>query len=401
MELVLREKRDSFQRPNWEPLFQALGLSFLQVALGGKVLVRLGPGPALWQGEVAGFQVELAPAPEEEILALLSLVCSQASLAQERLAEDHQALGLSGTSPALEALRQEIRRFGPLPITVLICGEPGTGKERVARALHQVSGRTGPFVAVNCAGVPEGLLEAELFGVVRGAFTGADRDRPGLVEQAEGGTLFLDEIGELPLAMQAKLLRLLQEKEVRRLGDLRARKVDVRFVAATNRDLRQAVQAGSFRQDLYDRLATVVLRVPPLRQRPEDIPLLVRELVSGFSRQLGLPSVTIAGEVMAHLAQQSWPGNVRQLEAVLIQALARCRPGEMLSLRHLTAEHEEAVPPLLPWEEAKRRFARQYFGRLLAACNGNRSEAAKRAGLSRQALHYHLDQLGLPQEEPS
>jgi two-component system response regulator AtoC len=249
--------------------------------------------------------------------------------------------------------------------------------------------------------MPEGLLEAELFGVVKGAFTGADRDRPGLVEQAEGGTLLLDEVGELPLPLQAKLLRLLQEKEVRRVGGTRTRKVDVRFLAATNRDLRQAVRAGTFRQDLYDRLATVTIAMPPLAARLEDLPSLVAELLPTLARQLGLGEVQATGEFLAALAQHTWPGNVRELESVLIQALTRCPPGQRLTAAHLpwrAAEQE----PLVPWELAKERFARTYFRALLAACAGNRSRAARLAGISRQVLHYHLRQLGLGEsEEPT
>lgn len=381
--------------PAWGQLASSLGLTALRLCRGPQELVRLGNQVGTWRGEVAGFVVEAAPEPSEEARAILATVLRHLPLPEAERPGEGDSLGLTGHSEAMASLRREILRFGPLPVTVLICGQPGTGKERVARALHRVSGRRGEFVAVNCAGMPEGLLEAELFGVVRGAFTGADRDRPGLVEQAEGGTLFLDEIGELPLSLQAKLLRLLQEKEVRRLGGTRTRRVDVRFVAATNRDLAQAVQAGTFRRDLYDRLATVTLVVPALDRRREDIPQLVEELVASMSEQLGLARVQVESEVLVVLSQRAWPGNVRQLESVLLQALVRCQPGGRLTLAHLPNEAPEPAPGVSPWEQAKQAFARRYFSQLLAACGGNRSRAAQLAGLSRQSLHYHLRQLGL------
>lgn len=381
--------------PAWGQLASALGLTALRLCRGSKELVRVGDQAFTWRGELAGFAVDAAPEPSEEVRTILASVLRHLPLPEAQTPGAGDPLGLTGRSEPMASLRREILRFGPLPVTVLICGQPGTGKERVARALHRVSGRRGEFVAVNCAGMPEGLLEAELFGVVRGAFTGADRDRPGLVEQAEGGTLFLDEIGELPLSLQAKLLRLLQEKEVRRVGGTRTRRVDVRFVAATNRDVAQAVQAGTFRRDLYDRLATVTLYVPALDQRREDIPQLVEELVAGMREQLGLARVQVENEVLHVLSQRAWPGNVRQLESVLLQALVRCQPGGRLTLAHLPTEGPEPAPGVSPWEQAKQAYARQYFTKLLAACGGNRSRAAQLAGLSRQSLHYHLRQLGL------
>ena len=399
LQAIFRAGLEPFQPAVWRGLQEALGLAFLRINRGERRLLALGGDGTGRRWELAGFVVELPEDADEESLAVLSLALGQLPhVIADREEEEEETLGLAGESAAIREVRNAIRRLAPLAVTVLIQGEPGTGKERVARALHRLSGRGGEFVAVNCAGMPEGLLEAELFGVVKGAFTGADRDRPGLVEQAEGGTLFLDEVGELPFALQAKLLRLLQEKEVRRVGGVRTRKVDLRFLAATNRDLRQAVRAGTFRQDLYDRLATVTITMPPLRERLEDLPLLVAELLPSLARQLGLVGVQATGDFLAALTRHTWPGNVRELEAVLIQALTRCSPGQLLAPTHLPWQASEEQP-LAPWEVAKEQFARAYFRRLLAACGGNRTQAARLAGISRQVLHYHLRQLGLAQEE--
>lgn len=389
----------SWKAPEWERLARVLQLSGLAVCCQGQELLRLG---SLREAQVqpwGPFEVRLCGQVDDEVMAVLRLALQRAPVPAEGLAAtDH--FGLTGESPPIVALRADIARYGPHPVTVLILGEPGTGKERVARALHRVSGRSGEFVAVNCAGLPESLLEAELLGVVRGAFTGADRDRPGLVEQAEGGTLFLDEVGELPLAVQAKLLRVLQEKEVRRVGGTRARKVDVRFLAATNRDLKQAVADGQFRRDLYDRLAMVTLRVPPLRERPSDIPALVGELVSHHAAQFGLGTVSLKPELVAHLQAYHWPGNVRELESVVVQALLRCPRGAALGPEHLPQElapffAAEGERPMAPLSVVERAFYRDYFARLLKETRGNRTRAAKLAGLSRQALIYRLRQLGL------
>jgi len=267
----------------------------------------------------------------------------------------------------------------------------------VAHELHRRSGRPGPFVPVNCAGIPAQLLEAELFGVIRGAFTGADRDRPGLVEAAEGGTLFLDEVGELPPELQAKLLRLLQGFEVRRVGATRTRTVDVRFVAATNRDLEAALAQGTFRQDLYYRLAVAIIKVPPLREHPEDVDVIARHFAARLASSLTRPGVCLAPAALELLRQGYWPGNVRELETVMIRAVAGARPGEVLGPDRFPG----VVPvppterPLRSWGDALADFRRSYFAALLRECGGNRTRAARRAGISRQTLLYHLRELGL------
>jgi transcriptional regulator with PAS, ATPase and Fis domain len=280
---------------------------------------------------------------------------------------------------------------------VLVVGEPGTGKELVARELHRESRRSGPFVPVNCAGIPASLLEAELFGVVRGAYTGADRDRPGLVEAAEGGTLFLDEVGELPPELQGKLLRLLQGSEVRRVGATRSRTVDVRFIAATNRDLQAATAAGAFRQDLYYRVAVAVIEVPPLRERVEDIDVLARHFTARSASTLKRPGVCLAPAAVELLRHGSWPGNVRELEIVIIRAVAAARPGEVLGPDRFPGVVASAPADrhLGAWSDALAEFRRGYFTAVLRESGGNRTRAARRAGVSRQTLLYHLRELGI------
>jgi DNA-binding NtrC family response regulator len=224
--------------------------------------------------------------------------------------------GMIGAGEALAALRRSIERIGPTRTTVLITGESGVGKERVAQALHD-STREGQFIALNCAAMPPELLESELFGVVRGAFTGANADRPGLVEQAAGGTLFLDEIGELVPALQAKLLRFLETRRARRLGSTKEYAVDLRLLSATNRDLEAESAAGRFRADLYYRLAEVTLRVPPLRQRREDVPLLVRHFLAQACTRFGKFFDAIEPALLQRMQAYDWPGNVRELKSVV------------------------------------------------------------------------------------
>ena len=230
---------------------------------------------------------------------------------------------LVGSGPAMSKIAELIRLVGPRRATVLITGESGTGKEMAARALHLASTRAAmPFVAINCNAIPRELLEAELFGHVKGAFTGASQDRVGRFEQAQSGTLFLDEIGDLPLDLQTKLLRVLQEREFERVGSSRTMKSDVRVIAATNADLPARIRDGRFREDLYYRLNVVPLEMPPLRDRPEDLALLVGHLVGKICQMEGLPARAVSRETLAHLAEYSWPGNVRQLENAVEMAIA-------------------------------------------------------------------------------
>jgi DNA-binding NtrC family response regulator len=383
-----------------ERLARVAGLRALEVLAHGRSIASVGDVSAaassFGDGDVV---IRAAGDPDPAARAALSIAAHVLTAALPPAVEGSaEGMGpLVGPSRALQAVREEISRWGPLPVTVLVQGEPGTGKELVARELHRASGRRGTFVAINCAGVPASLLEAELFGVARGAFTGADRDRPGLVEAAEGGTLFLDEIGEMPLELQGKLLRMLQEREVRRLGATRSRSVDVRFVAATNRDLAAGAAAGSFRPDLFYRLAVAVIIIPPLRERPDDVPAIAGHLVSRLASEFGRPGVRLSPAALAALREPAWPGNVRELESVLVRAVASARPGEVIGPERLpgfaAGGRREAEPRT--WEQALAGFRREYFTALLESCGGNRSEAARRAGISRQALLYHLKELGI------
>ncbi len=394
--------RDGLDAATLAPLARALGVPGLEVWRRGERLAAAGAAGGAGREVAAGeARVVVGGSPDGVALAaarLLAALAGAAAAGTPDLAAGAAAAagGILGDSPAVAALRDEVARWGPLPATVLILGEPGTGKELVARELHRASGRRGRFVPVNCAGIPATLLEAELFGVVRGAYTGADRDRHGMVEEAEHGTLFLDEIGELPLELQAKLLRLLQEREVRRVGGAAVRAVDVRFVAATNRDLKAAMAAGAFRADLFYRLTVGVIAIPPLRERREDIDALARHFLAQHAAAFSRPGVRLSPAALEALRAGRWPGNVRELDAALARAVAVAAPGEVIGAsRFADVERAAGVEPtLLTWAAAVEAFRRDYFARMLRSTGGNRSEAARRAGLSRQALLYHLRNLG-------
>jgi DNA-binding NtrC family response regulator len=304
---------------------------------------------------------------------------------------------LVGKSAAFRAVTERLPVAARSEAPVLITGETGTGKELVARALHDLSPRAdGPFVPVNCGAVPEALMESELFGHVKGAFTDARADKRGLAREAEGGTLFLDEIGEMPVALQVKLLRFLQEREVRPVGSSRAESVDVRVVAATHQDIRGAISDGRFREDLYYRLNVVPLRLPPLRERPEDLPELAAHLLERAARGTTTPRKTLTPAALAALRAHSWPGNIRELENVLHRALIFC-PGDSIDAADL--ELEPATPSAIspgpdldtPLREAKDAlvadFEAEYVVAALRASGGNVAQAARRAGKDRKSFH--------------
>lgn len=311
-------------------------------------------------------------------------------------ASDTEA-GVIGDSTAMRSLASLVRRVGAANSTVLIEGESGTGKEVVAASLHHHSGRSGAFVAINCGSMSAELLDSELFGHARGAFTGASADREGLFRHAEGGTLFLDEISELPLFLQAKLLRVLETLMIRPVGTEHEVAVDVRIIAATNRPLTELVASGDFRGDLFFRLNVVSLKVPPLRERPEDIGPLAAFFIDHFSRQLGLPAVSLDRLGLLRLHSHAWPGNVRELRNLVERATllgrspAACLRLQTLDSAMLQARGASGYPPDMPLVEVRR----QHMAQVLRACAGNKSEAARRMGISRKTLERKVREEGL------
>jgi len=286
-------------------------------------------------------------------------------------------------------------------VTVLVSGESGTGKERIAEAIVRASRRaTRPWVRFNCASLTPELAEAELFGHVRGAFTGATRARPGLFGEADGGTILLDEVGELPLELQPRLLRALQDGEIRAVGEERPRRVDVRVIAATHRDLEALVRAGLFREDLYYRLHVVHLRVPPLRERPEDVPALARHFVALFCERFGVGPFTVPDAVVDRLRTLYWRGNVRELENAMERWVALSPPeGLDPALLPGPAGAEAEAGPPLSLRERVEAYERGLVVEALRGAGGNRSETARRLGISRVTLHDKLRKWGLVRGE--
>lgn len=318
---------------------------------------------------------------------------------REQIRKDWNFSGIIGRSRKMHELYALIEKIAPTTASILITGESGTGKELVANAIHEKSARKKePFLAINCSAIPEPLLESELFGHQKGAFTGAHQSKPGLLEEADGGTFFLDEIGDLSLPLQAKLLRFLQNKEIRPVGarDAQARKVDVRILAATHKDLSRGIHEGWFREDLYYRLNVIPLRLPPLRERPEDISILTRHFIEKAARQHGLSVKRISAHALKKLMQFGWPGNVRQLENVIERA-AVLSSGECIEESSLIALDEENLETsreshlqfghLIPLRDLEDR----YIQHVLQRTQHNKEEAAKVLGISRRTLYRRLD----------
>ncbi len=384
---------------------------------------------------MGAFDYVLKPFDIPDILKLIEKGLSAGRFMRSKVEMDAPAEGgegeaIVGGGPAMQEIYKAIGRAAPTDATVLIRGESGTGKELVARAVYQYSARAGkPFLVINCVAIPETLLESELFGYERGAFTGASGRKVGKIEQANRGTVFLDEIGDMPVSIQAKLLRLLQEKHVERLGGAGPIPVDVRIIAATNRDLEQAVANGAFREDLYYRLKVVTMSLPPLRERREDIPLLARHFLCRFSREAGAPDPGLTPQAMAFLTGHDWPGNVRELANVLQKTLIFSRGGPIAAEDlHKAAGTTPSAAMAGPTGTAGaggdgtaleflRRFVRQElvaarddegafeslmdrFGAVviaeaLAMTGGNRTRAARLLGLSRPTLLARIEKYGL------
>ncbi len=323
--------------------------------------------------------------------------------APARLARTSGPAGVIGESEAMRRVLALVARAQATAATVLLTGETGTGKEVLARAIHSGSARVrGVFVGLNCAAFPETLLESELFGHARGAFTGADRAKEGLFVAASGGTLFLDEVGETSLPFQVKLLRALQEREVRPVGGNRTQRVDVRVIAATNRELRREVERGAFRADLYYRLAVFPVRVPPLRERREDVPRLAAHFLALHGEREGKPGCRLAPDALDWLATHAWPGNVRELENEMQRALALSEPGEEIPTARLSPRVTELADPAQalvadgePLRVTLARFESWLLQRSLARHGGRRAQTARSLGLTREGLHKKMKRLGV------
>jgi len=343
---------------------------------------------------------------QDQTMKVLSVFAAQASLivANALLLDElrvdnrkmHEKLELFrfgeivGTSPVMQQVFRRVEKIAPTDISVLITGETGTGKELIAREIHTRSPRTGkPFVTINCGAIPENLLESELFGHVKGAFTGAVSTKQGKFQAADGGTLFLDEVGEMQLELQVKLLRAIQEKVVIRVGDTRPESVDIRILAATNRDLEKEIAAGRFREDLYYRLNVVNLHLPPLRARGDDIVVVARYLLSRYTREFDAKVKGFSPNATVAMRKHAWPGNIRELENRIKKAIVLCDssvigPDDL----GLTAD---VLPSIMTLADAKEKFQREYINEVLALNNGNRTKTARDLGVDPRTIFRHLE----------
>lgn len=358
------------------------------------------------------------PADNDELIAVLEKASEYSRLIEEnhnlrrKLQNSDPGVEIAGASPVIRKLIEFIRQAGPSEATVLVLGESGTGKELIAQALHDASNRAGSaLVKVNCAALPGELLESELFGYVKGAFTGAVRDKPGRFQLAKGGTIFLDEVGELPFPLQAKLLRVLQERVVEPLGGVQSVPIDVRIIAATNRNIKKAVDRGEFREDLYFRLNVLEIVAPPLRDRLEDLPILVSRLLDKLSRKNRKTVDGVTPGFLNALSNYSWPGNVRELENVLERALIMT-PSDIITTDNLPAEilsrpKKPLIPAFVEPEPQQAQITddvspaslddaeREALKKALEAFGGHRERTADALGISRRTLQYKLKKFGL------
>jgi DNA-binding NtrC family response regulator len=341
------------------------------------------------------------PLPIERLRQKLRRWVADSQMRQRTLSLDGELLrafqleGIVGRSPLMLEVFSKIRRIAPHFTIALVTGESGTGKESAAKALHQLSPyASGPFIVCNCAAIPENLFESELFGHTRGAFTGAAQDKQGFVEAACGGTLFLDEITEIPLGAQAKLLRLLQNREIQRVGTSRATQVDVRIVAATNRDLRALVADNKLREDLYYRLSMIEVKMPRLAERREDLPLLQRHFLNRFSAHYNKPTLNLARRAQAIISRHSWPGNIRELENVLGYA-CMITESESIDVRELPDYLQSVEPSSRPEDEVRmsmKNVELRHLHRVLVHVGGNRNKAAGILGISRTTMYRILEE---------
>jgi len=372
--------------------------------------------------KAGAYDYLLKPFEMQELLELVEKAITSRRLMTEPIELGARGAGrhaLVGNGRAMQAIYKEIGRVASKPVNVLIRGETGTGKELISRAIYQHSDRANaPFIAINCAAIPETLLESELFGHERGAFTGAENRRIGRFEQADKGTLFLDEIGDMTLGTQVKLMRVLQERCVQRLGGKETIPVDVRVLAATHRDLESAIQHKQFREDLYYRLSVVVITLPPLRERREDIPDLVRFFLRKYASELGVEGPSIHADAMEALCAQNWPGNVRELENVVRKVLLLAQ-GYTINADHVRAALTKAAPQMSSTDQTLREFVdellaaaergeladaharlmtaaeRQIFSRAIELAHGNQAKAARWLGISRLTMREKLHQFGI------
>ena len=396
-------------------------------------------GQAVEAIKAGAFDYIEKPFEQDQIRTILTKAVSQAfaNRAAPRAGlygpgdETRGRFGLIGDSPQMHAVFDVIERVADSPSTVLITGESGTGKELVAKALHEGSSvRSGPFIKINCAAIPKTLMESELFGYEKGAFTGATSSKPGRFELADGGTLFLDEIGEIPVEMQVKLLRAIQESEFERVGGIKTLKVSVRLITATNRDLEQEIARGNFREDLYYRLNVVPLLIPPLRKREGDVPLLVRHILRRFNERLKKSVTTIADDALATLCAYGWPGNIRELENVLERTILFCKtdtigradlPDDLVAAAtaataaatgaaNLDDEDDDddgaelavdlggdaSLKDIVRAETS--RVEKELIAKALAETGGNVTQAAKLLKISRKSLQMKMKDFGLREE---
>ncbi|MDD2390160.1 MAG: sigma-54 dependent transcriptional regulator [Desulfobacterales bacterium] len=334
------------------------------------------------------------PFTDEELFAAVERALNKQELHKAVLDRKPHAVpdsyGILGKSKPVRKVLKDIKKASESTATVLVSGESGTGKELVARAVHYSSTQaSAPFVPVNCGAIPEKLLESELFGYVKGAFTGANESRAGFFQTADGGTIFLDEVNEMSPAMQVKLLRVLQDRQVLMIGARKACKVDIRIVASSNKDLRSLVEKGTFREDLFFRLNVISIRVPPLRERREDIALLISHFAAGFADELGKPVPAFSDETLQVLLNYSWPGNIRELEN-LIQRLVVMTEGNVIRIPDLPAIMRfSAISPSAPFRSLAEEEA-SYIRMVLASVGGNKSRAAKILRIDRKTLRDKL-----------